>query len=58
MNLLAYTKKLSEQINFYDLMAKNNFLNPNVTNPFKKTFTEPINVTIIWVENDSDCEND
>ncbi len=54
MNLLSYTKKLSEQIRYYDIMTKNNFLNPNITNPFKRTYKEPLNFTIIWVENDED----
>ncbi len=48
MNLLDYTKKLSEKIKFYDSIAQNPFL--HMTNPFAK----PINVTIVWVENDCD----
>lgn len=48
MNLLDYTKKLSEKIKFYDSIAQNPFL--NMTNPFAK----PINVTIVWVESDYD----
>ncbi len=52
MNLLSYTKKLSDQIRYYDIMTRNNFLNPNIINPFRKTFKEPVNLTIIWVEND------
>lgn len=52
MNLLSYTKKLSEQIRYYDIITKNNFLNPNVINPFKRTMTEPVNLTIIWVDSD------
>ncbi len=42
MNLLAYTKKLSEKIAYYDKMTKKNY----TTNPFEK----PLNVTIIWVD--------
>lgn len=53
MNLLSYTKKLSEQIRYYDIITKNNFLNPNVINPFKRTMTEPVNLTIIWVDSDN-----
>lgn len=43
MNLLAYTKKLSEKIAYYDKMTKRNAYG---TNPFEK----PLNVTIIWVD--------
>ena len=48
MNLLDYTKKLSEKIKFYDSIAQNPFL--HMTNPFAK----PINVTIVSVESDCD----
>ncbi len=44
MNLFAYTKKLAEQIAYYDALAKNSVL--NMTNPF----TQPVNITIIWVD--------
>ena len=44
MNLLAYTKKLYEQIAYYDALTKNRF--SNITNPFFK----PLNITIIWVD--------
>ncbi len=46
MNLFAYTKKLAEQIAYYDAIAKNDMLNPHISNPF----TQPINITIIWVD--------
>ncbi len=46
MNLLAYTKKLSEQIAYYDALAKGDFFDTHITNPF----TQPINITIIWVD--------
>lgn len=49
MNLLNYTKKLSEKIKFYDTIAQNPFL--QMSNPFAK----PINITIVWIE--EDCEN-
>lgn len=49
MNLLAYTKKLYEKINFYDKAAKNAYPNYS-SNPFCK----PVNVTIIWVEDKKD----
>ena len=49
MNLFEYTKKLSDKIRFYDSIAQNSF--PHIVNPFAK----PINITIVWVEND--CEN-
>ena len=44
MNLLAYTKKLSEMIAYYDDIAKRDFF--GMTNPFHQ---DPINITIIWV---------
>ncbi len=47
MNLFEYTKKLSEKIKFYDSIAQ---IPPaKMTNPFAK----PINVTIVWVEDDT-----
>ncbi len=48
MNLLDYTKKLSEKIKFYDSIAQNTFFGIHTANPFAKT----INITIIWVEDD------
>lgn len=51
MNLLAYTKKLSEKISYYDKLTKNRYMNISITNPFAK----PVNLTIVWVEN---CENE
>lgn len=47
MNLLDYTKKLTEKIKFYDSIAQNTFF--SVHNPFAK----PVNVTIIWIEDDN-----
>lgn len=46
MNLLEYTKKLSEKIRYYDEIAQNTFAGMHTTNPFAK----PISVTIVWVE--------
>lgn len=48
MNLLAYTKRLSEQIAYFDMLAKNSDIlkNLHITNPF----TQPINITIVWIE--------
>ena len=46
MNLLEYTKKLSEKIKYYDMIAKNPFF--GIANPFAK----PINMTIVWIEKD------
>ncbi len=48
MNLLAYTKKLAEQIAYYDELAKRDYFSIKATNPF----IQPINITIIWVEDD------
>ena len=50
MNLLEYTKKLAEKIKYYDSIAQNDFWGLHTFNPFSK----PVNVTIIWVE--EDCE--
>ena len=50
MNLFAYTKKLAEQIIYYDALAKNSVFNPQMTNPF----TQPVNITIIWVDEKDD----
>jgi hypothetical protein len=44
MNLLDYTKQISEKIKFYDRIAKSSF----AANPFAK----PINVTIVWINKD------
>ena len=46
MNLLDYTKKISKKIKFYDEIAKTPFFG------MKNPFAEPINVTVIWVEED------
>ncbi len=48
--LFEYTKRLSEQIAYYDAIAKGEFLNSRITNPF----AQPINVTIIWIEDNED----
>ncbi len=48
MNLLDYTKKLSEKIKFYDSIAQNTFSGIHTINPFAK----PLNITVIWVEED------
>lgn len=48
MNLLEYTKRLSEKIKFYDSIAKNPFF--GISNPFAK----PINFTIVWIEEEKD----
>ena len=46
MNLLEYTKKLSEKIRFYDAIAKTPFF--GAQNPFAM----PISLTIVWIEED------
>ena len=48
MNLFNYTKKISEKINFYDEIAKNPFFG------FGNPFAKPINITIIWVEDNEE----
>lgn len=49
MNLLAYTKKLSEKIAYYDSITKDDKFS-HMINPFAK----PINITIIWVDEKDD----
>lgn len=46
MNLLDYTKKLSEKIKFYDEIAK-------ITYGMRNPFAKPVNVTIVWVEKEN-----
>lgn len=49
-NFFKYTKKLTEYVTYYDALANGEFAESSITNPF----TQPINITIIWVdENDS-----
>ncbi len=50
MNLLAYTKKLYEKVNFYDKIIKSKNFNEYSINPFAK----PITLTVIWIEDDND----
>lgn len=50
MDLLAYTRKLAEKINYYDRLVKSLKLDFSLHNPFKPD-TELI---VIWVENRSD----
>jgi hypothetical protein len=45
INLLSYTKKLSEKIRLYDTIAQKP-PNLHTTNPF----ASPMNITIVWVE--------
>ena len=52
MNLLSYTKKIAEKINFYDDFAKNAMSNLNLINPFQPK--PPLNITIIWIEDKFD----
>lgn len=48
MNLFDYTRKISEKIRFYDSLIKETSFKGY--NPFAK----PINLTIIWVENEKE----
>ena len=50
MNLLNYTQKLYEKINFYDKILNNSNYDKNNPNPF--SIKEPQNITIIWVQDD------
>ncbi len=47
MNLLNYTKKLSEKISYYDRLTRE-AKKFSMSNPF----AQPANLTVIWVE---DC---
>ena len=49
MNLLYYTRKIAEKINFYDEIAKNALSGFSLHNPFS---SQPVNITIIWIDND------
>ena len=48
MDLLNYTKKLYDKIKFYDSVTQSSFSDLRTQNPFAK----PINITIVWVEED------
>ena len=50
MNLLNYTQKLYKKIKFYDRIIKNTNYNKDNPNPFNTK--DPVNITIIWVQND------
>ena len=52
MNLLSYTKRIAEKINFYDEIARSALANFNLTNPF--AHNDPVNITIIWIEGDGE----
>jgi hypothetical protein len=41
ISLLHYTKKLYDKIRFYDKLAEK---------PSENPFAKPINITIVWVE--------
>ncbi|MDR1168049.1 MAG: hypothetical protein LBK53_04050 [Heliobacteriaceae bacterium] len=49
INLLSYTKKISEKIRFYDALLKKTAANP---------FAKPVNITIVWVEEDNCKDNE
>ena len=50
MNLLSYTKKIAEKINFYDEIVKNSLSDFSLSNPF----AHPVNITVIWIDDDDD----
>lgn len=57
MNLLSFTKKLSDKIRFYDDISKDTFSGLHMINPFANGYSpKPVNITIIWV--DENCEKD
>lgn len=53
MNLLNYTRKLREKLNFYNTYAKNNF-ESSYNNPFFRK--EAFDITIIWVEGEENTK--
>lgn len=50
MDLLAYTRKLAEKINYYDRLVKS--LKPNFS--LRNPFNQDSELIVIWVENRSD----
>jgi len=48
INLLEYTKKLSEKIKYYDTIAKGTYA------PMINPFAKPVAITIVWVEENCD----
>ena len=50
MDLLAYTRKLAEKINYYDRLVKS--LKPNFS--LRNPFNQDPELIVIWVENRSD----
>jgi len=50
MSLFKYTKKISDRIKFYDEITKNPFF--GYSNPFSK----PINLTIVWIEDEKNSK--
>ena len=53
MNLLNYTKKLSERISYYDELTKESAKKFSMSNPF----SIPVNMTVIWIENCNEKDN-
>ena len=53
MNLLSYTQKIAEKINFYDEIAKTALSSFGISNPFIRNTQQPINITIIWIDDDN-----
>ena len=49
MNLLSYTKKIAEKINFYDEIVKNSLSDFPLSNPF----AQQVNITVIWIDDDT-----
>ncbi len=56
VSIQSFAKKLAEKINFYDSVSKNKFSGISMINPFMKDFYKPINLTVIWVD-DNDKED-
>ena len=56
VSILSFTKELSEKINFYDEISQDKFSGLNMINPFAKDYAKPVNITIIWV--DENCEEE
>lgn len=55
MNLLSYTRKIAEKINFYDEIAKNALSDFAIANPFiPQPPQQPVNITIIWIDGENE----
>ena len=50
MNLLFYTARLYKKIKYYDKLIKSKNYNDDNPNPFRSS--DPLNLTVIWTQDD------